>query len=373
MRILFWNQLFLPSIGGVEILTSRLAARLIARGHEVAVVATRLPRSLPASEVIGGVPVHRFRFNEALAPDGGDPGAKLDLLADIVNDVSSLKRQFRPDVVHINLSDANPYFHLRSHKAHPCPSILVFQTAIGPQFAGNRVLGKLIQSAAQTVVPSNAAAVSVARATGTPIGSIRVIAPGVPAAALQARPNVPESSIPMFVFVGRIYDYKGADTAIEAIARLDGAARLQIIGGGPQRQSLEQSVQARGLDHLVRFEGLVDDDRKSQILAESFAMVVPSRHEELFGMVAVEAALAGLPVIASRIGGLTEIVVDGETGLLVPPGDPAELADAMARLIKDRALACRMGLAGRQRALANYTLERTVDEFEQLYAECARA
>ena len=370
MRILFWNQLFLPSIGGVEIMTSRLAAALIARGHEVAVVATRQPKSLAAHDVINGVAVHRFPFSDALSQS--HPRASIDVLADIVAKVSSLKRQFRPDVVHTNLSDASPYFHLRSRNAHRCPSILMFHAALRGRFIGDGVLSALIRDATLLVAPCRAGAVNVAETTGIPVEAIRVVTPGIPTADYVPRPTAEDGAIPSFVFLGRLVDYKGADVAIEAIARLGGAACLRVIGDGPDRAKLERLVLRHGLTQLVKFDGpIMDQQKKDQALAAALAMVVPS-YKELFGTVAAEAALAGLPVIASRVGGLPETVVHGQTGLLVPPGDIGATANAMMRLVNEPALALQMGLAGRQHALENYTLERTAAAFEQIYAECAR-
>jgi glycosyltransferase involved in cell wall biosynthesis len=99
-------------------------------------------------------------------------------------------------------------------------------------------------------------------------------------------------------------------------------------------------------------------------------MVVPSLHHELFGMVAVEGALAGLPVIASATGGLQEIVEPGRTGFLAPAGDAPALARYLRILLADPALARRMGEAGRANALLRYTIEATTDRYERLYADC---
>jgi len=143
---------------------------------------------------------------------------------------------------------------------------------------------------------------------------------------------------------------------------------LYIIGDGPKRRSLEEMVHSRSLDALVSFEGAVDDETRKRLLSKSSIMIVPSRHEELFGMVAVEGALTGLPIIASAVGGLSEIV-DG-IGLLCPPGDAASLAMSLNVLIQDQPLAARLGQAGRARALASYTVDQMVDAYEKLYTEC---
>lgn len=104
--------------------------------------------------------------------------------------------------------------------------------------------------------------------------------------------------------------------------------------------------------------GWVAHDRMPDLYARAAVCAVPSVWEEPFGLVAVEALAAGRPVVASRTGGLARIVADGETGLLVPPGDAGALADALARLLDDPALRARLGAAGRAHALAEYALAR---------------
>lgn len=371
MKILFWNQFYLPVIGGVEILTARLAVRLKMLGHEVAVIAGRHPLSLPETQTIDGIPVHRFPFVQALKPNTVDPLASFRILSKTITAISALKKDFKPDIIHINVSDPSPYFHLRSAKSWNCPTVLSFQAAIDPLFLTREgVLNSLLKDASEIIVPSKAAANNVAQHAGVPHEKITPIAPGVPAKDFCLAEPSANDTISTFVFLGRVVDYKGVDTAIDAIASLRGRARLVVIGDGPHRERFEQDVKIRGLTHLVHFEGLVDDTRRKELLARGLAIVVPSRHEELFGMVAVEGSFSGLPVIASNIGGLAEIVIDGKTGLLVSPGSSSEMAAAMEWLVNNRKLASEMGRAARLRSLSKYTIELTVESYQALYKKC---
>lgn len=367
---MFWNEAFLPNIGGVEIFTKRLAEGLIQRGHEIAVIAGAHTDGLPDSEQTEGVQVHRFRFLEAINGSRQKGHAALENLMELLQTVADIKRRFRPDVVHVNLAGANSYFHLRTLKAHPTSTVVTFQAALNDRFkTSDGLLAQVISQAARVVAVSCAAAENISTFTGYPRCKIDIVTPGIPPDHFIQCQASDASGIPIIVFLGRLAKEKGADIAVEAVERLNGAARLRIIGDGPQRKNLEDMVHSRSLAQLVSFEGRVDDETRKRLLAESSIMVVPSRHEELFGMVAVEGALSGLPVVASAVGGLSEIVVD--RGLLCPPGDAKALAKSLEVLIKDRLFAARLGQAARAHALANHTVDRMIDAYERLYTECA--
>jgi glycosyltransferase involved in cell wall biosynthesis len=371
MRILFWNQSFLPTIGGVEVFTARLAGKLIARGHQAMVITDRHPNALPEEGEFDGLPVRRFAFRDALTYRAQDARAGLRLLRDITLGVARVKRDFRPDIVHVNLSDASPLFHLRTLETHPSATVVTLQAALSRRSAeGRSVTGSLFKQAARVVAVSHSAAANIDQYTNKMLAEIDVIAPGISLEEFAAPLIMPATPAPTIVFVGRLVPEKGGETAIAAIALLGGAAKLRIIGEGSERPRLQGLVRERGLDPFVSFEGAVDDGERRRILSESFAMVVPSLHHELFGMVAVEGALAGLPVIASATGGLQEIVEPGRTGFLAPAGDAPALARYLRILLADPALARRMGEAGRANALLRYTIEATTDRYERLYADC---
>lgn len=364
MRILFWNGPFLPRIGGVEIFTARLAGGLIARGHQVAVACNGQAGDEP--EVVPGLQVIRFPFLQVLGPTNPDPRARLRLIAETTAAAAELKRSFAPDLVHVNLSDASPYFHLRSLQAQPSPTLVTFQAALEKPVGPTSTTGALIAEASALVAVSNTAAANAAHFTDLPRDRIEVVYPGVPAAEFTAA-RAPAPGAPLIGFLGRLAEEKGVQVILQALSVLGGEARLRVIGDGPFRPRLEQLAQDFGVADRVEFAGEVDDAQRLRLMAECRALVVPSLHIELFGMVAVEGGLAGLPVIASAIGGLQEIVVPGETGFLFAAGDTEALAGHLRTITEDAALAARLGAAGRQRALANYTVETTVDRYEALY------
>jgi len=155
--------------------------------------------------------------------------------------------------------------------------------------------------------------------------------------------------------VGRLAAPKDFITLVRALARLPGGSyRAQIIGDGPDRGAIAREIERLGIGAPVSLAGECGD--VPQRLAAADVLVLSSRSEAM-PMVVLEAMAAGLPVVASAVGGMPELVVDGETGLLVAPGDPEALAAALSRLARDPLLRGRLGAAGRARAERHHSLQ----------------
>lgn len=373
LRIVFWNETYLPQIGGVEVFTERLGTGLMRRGHEIFVIADQIPQGSPKSETLNGIAVHRFPFRAAFRSvnNPGDVPRAPRQLVRIRQDVMELKARIGADIVHVNFHGPSSYFHLGGIRSATHRTVVAFQTALTTKAGEDGLIRSLLKEAVAVVTPSRAAARNIEVCTAYPSERISVIAPGIPADDVTGKADR-GSGLPSVIFVGRLVEEKGADVAVRAMHQLNGTAKLDIIGDGPQRATLEELTRELSLEGVVRFYGQVGDDQKRRMLAEASVMIVPSRHEELFGMVAAEAALASLPVVASDRGGLPEVVTDQETGILIPPDDASALAAALRRLLDDPALAAKMGRAGRSRTLREYSLEKMVDRYETLYfAACA--
>lgn len=197
-------------------------------------------------------------------------------------------------------------------------------------------------------------------------------APCRPSGETRAAWGVPAAA-PLIMSVGRFVAYKGYQDLIDAAAvvhREVPEARWVLVGDGELRPALTARAAEHGLDKHVHFLGWRDD--VPALLAQGDLFVMPS-HGEHFGRVVVEAMAMAKPVVATDAGGVPEIVQDGETGLLVPAADPAALARAMTRLLRDRAAAQRMGWAGRRRVEERFSLARHVQEMERIYAQCLGA
>ncbi|PPH20899.1 glycosyl transferase family 1 [Rathayibacter sp. AY1C4] len=197
---------------------------------------------------------------------------------------------------------------------------------------------------------------------------------GVPTSRPEAAPAAERAGI---VFVGRLTDKKGVPDLLEAVAALPGPIRdvpLTVVGDGHLREALVEQAARLGLQ--VTFTGSLPPAEVARILAGAAVFCAPSRtaatgDSEGFGMVFLEAALAGVPVVSYRHGGVPEAVQDGVTGLLVPEGDVPGLTGALAALLRDPDRAERMGAEGRERVLASFDLAERTRDLEDLYDRAA--
>lgn len=194
--------------------------------------------------------------------------------------------------------------------------------------------------------------------------------PGVPVPDLAEAERDPARA----VIVGHVSPTKRTDLAVEIAARVaaeEPAFRLDVVGRAQYRaedRALEAALHERvRADPGLAVEFVGHDPDVPRRLARS-GLLLHCRPDEPFGMVLIEAMAAGLPVVAPAAGGPLEIVVDGETGLLYPPGDATAAAAAVLRLVRDPALARRMGEAGRERVRRVFTPERQIADFRALLA-----
>jgi glycosyltransferase involved in cell wall biosynthesis len=174
------------------------------------------------------------------------------------------------------------------------------------------------------------------------------------------------------VTVARLNPEKDIDNLLRAATlavRDDPGFRLEIAGNGPCLPALRLTAAELALGDHVRFLGEVRD--VPGLLSRASLFVLPSLSEGV-SLTLLEAMARGLPVVATRVGGNPEVVVEGETGLLVPARDPAALAEAMLRLRRDGATAQRLGTAGRRRVEAHFDIRRMVANYESLYQVASR-
>jgi len=170
--------------------------------------------------------------------------------------------------------------------------------------------------------------------------------------------------------VSRLSSEKGMRYLIDAFGQLReryGAnVSLRIAGDGPERPRIEGAIQRLNLDSSVELRGWLDHDQVPGFLNELDVFVLPSTWEG-FGVAAAEAAAAGLPVVATNVYGIPDVVRDGETGFLTPPKDPGALARAIGRLVEDPALRARLGEAGREYVARHYDWTENAQQMASIY------
>jgi len=182
---------------------------------------------------------------------------------------------------------------------------------------------------------------------------------------------------PSVVFIGRVTRQKGLPVLLRAAERFDQAAQLVLCAGQADTAELQAEVTdlvdrlRASRSGVIWLPGMLAKAEVIQILSHATVLVCPSEYEPL-GIVNLEAMACGSAVVASAVGGIPEVVADGETGLLVPAGDEAAFATAINALIVDPARAAELGARGRQRAVAEFSWDRIAAQTAELYAELAR-
>jgi 1,4-alpha-glucan branching enzyme len=201
------------------------------------------------------------------------------------------------------------------------------------------------------------------------VDHVKVIHNGTDAASERTASTQHERD---YIFIAsRLVEKKGVKVAVQALATLSRRGKrvqLVIAGDGPQRAQLEQEAHELGIASHITFLGSVPHETVRRLMRESRFVVVPS-YWEAFGMVCVEAMAEARAVVATRTGGIPEIVLDGTTGILVEPDDAESLANGIARLFDDPAGADEMGRRGRARVLAHFTWDRMVDGYVRAYGQ----
>lgn len=277
-----------------------------------------------------------------------------------------LLRALRPDVLQANCgSPWECQFALLAGNLTPgVRTLAVHHTATPPKAGGqlrrNRI--NLRRTDAQVCVFTRGAR-TIEQWLRLREGAIRVIHNGV--ADRPVTPLARPAGGPIIGMVGHLHPRKGHDVMLQALPAIPGAT-VVILGEGPERARLERLARDLGVEARVLMPGWQADPRPWLHSFDVFAM--PSRTEPQ-GLATIEAMLAARPVVATAVDGVAEVVVDGTTGILVPPDDPRALAGAVGSLLEDPDLRCRMGEAGQLRARQMFSVEKMARSYEAVYGE----
>lgn len=365
MRVLFWSERFWPTIGGVGLSAGKLLPALRARGYDFVVVTSREYSDLPEEDDYKGIRVYRLPLWTSVAH------SDVNQIMELKRRIVKLKQAFRPDLVHINFVGPSVLFHFQTLDAHPSP-LLVSNDSPLPEhdITGHSLAGRAIRSADWVTCVSKASLAKVRELVPELVSRSSFIYKGLEVPSLK--PATLPIEPPGVLCLGRLVRNKGFDLAVTAFASLVARfpkARLVIAGDGTERLKLEQQVAGLGLQTAVDMVGWVRPDDVPALMNTASLVVIPSRNDGLEGLpnVAKEAGLMARPVVATRVGGLPEVIAHKQTGLLVEPEDSSALAEAMAFLLGHPEEFTRMGQAARLHVQNLFSWERYLDAYDALY------
>ena len=372
--------------GGMNVYVRELVSSLSQTGVECTTFTRADREGLPTEVMIE--PGHRVVHIEA-----GPHHLPKEALPEISDEfchgiIEWIKANETPDVIHGNYWLSGVVGHHLKHELG-VPFVSTFHTLARVKAEGgdpeplwrDRAEAEIIQCSDGICVSCGEEEEQFRRLYGDPAGRIEIISPGVeraffaPGAREAARHAIGfDVDRPLVLFVGRIQPLKGPDVAIRALAALErDDVQLVLVGGSSGRNGDVQAAEAHALVDELGLHDQVHfiEPQPHHILSSWYraadVVLVPSRSES-FGLVALEAAACGIPVVASAVGGLLSLVDDGETGFLIAGRRPTDFATAIATILNDAELAASMGAAAEARARL-YTWRAAADRLRSLYVD----
>ena len=377
-------------IGGLGRHVYQLATALAADGHEVVVLSRRPSGTDPSThpttdEVHEGVRViaaaqdpHEFEFGRdmmawTLAMGHAMIRAGLTLHA----------KGWQPDIVHAHdWLVAHPAIALAEFFDVPMVSTVHATEAgrhsgwVSGQISRqvHAVESWFVRESDSLIACSASMSDEISELFGPDLAEIVVIRNGIDSSRWPFAPRRAHAGPPELLFIGRLEYEKGVHEAIAALPRIrrtHPGTTLTIAGDGTQQDWLVEVARKHKVLKCVRFVGRVDHDELLRLMDRADAAVLPS-HYEPFGIAALEAAAAGIPLVTSNVGGLGEAVIDGETGVSFPPRDVAALAAAVRRVLDDPVAAQRRARAARERLTSDFDWHTVAAETAQVYLAAKR-
>ena len=369
MTVAILVLLFPPKwVAGTEIATYNIAKHLAKRGHEVHVI-TSLDEGLPKESIEQSFYVHRIKIPQMRF---------LGIVVFWLKALPLLKR-LKPDMVH-GQSTTTGIVGFLAKKLLKKPYVVYERgSEVYLPWLFKTPISKLVLRRADVVI----ALTEDMKTEMQKIYSrdVAVIPNGIDLESYEDLPTKEASrqrlalnnNDKIILFVGTLRPVKGLKYLIQAmnmVRQKDTKARLMLIGYGEERQSLEGLVKELDLGDRVTFVGKVPNEKVPEYMAASDIFVLPSLSEG-FPVVILEAMASGLPIVATKVGGLPEIVKDGENGFLVKPRGPEELADKVLALLENEEL--RRGMIRNNRnKVQQYSWENTVGQLEAIYSHVVK-
>lgn len=372
--------------GGVETVVRELAVRLRERGEDVEVFASDLydeahwVRRQDFSPTVEGVPVHRYPVYKRLVP-----GLTMPLVVGLMSGLA----ERRPDLIHAH---SHRYGHVLESAAEarklevPWVTTAHYHPPRYDQSALHHALLRgqdfLFAAAAYHDADAIIAITEQERrilAEFTPAKRIRVIPHGIDLAPwTMPEPPAPSAAVPplpprYLLYAGRVAQNKGLPLLLDAVARIPESERIPLVIMGRDwgmRPQLEVQARRLGIEDRIQWLGHVEDPSDYRAVFRRATVFTFPSEWEAFGLVLLEAMAAGVPIVATAVGGVPEVLDEGRTGHLVPYGDPDALAAAVRELLGSSDQRTALAVAGRRR-VEGYSWDRVIDDHLALYRELA--
>ncbi|MDA2916244.1 glycosyltransferase family 4 protein [Nitrospinae bacterium AH_259_B05_G02_I21] len=379
MNILLSPVSYLPQRSGVPIIVQNLAKAFVRMGHNVIIVTPKLDQAHPSFEIIDGIEVHRMPFVFPWRLLWQRPKeSRLQFCLRCPTDIQRLvrlmdKKQIEIIDIHSLTGPHLPYMIFAKLFSNR-PFVVTLQgndfLQLNTQHSRMRrmLLRYSLRRAEQITAVSSHVASEAARFWPEVSGKIVTIPNSVAVDEFGGPACFPFPS-PYLLSLARLNPLKGHDvllTAFRRIAEREKNIHLIIAGDGPQKIRLHAITLALGLKDRVTFLGEVGRERVKELLAGCEFLVLPSWNEGI-PVVALEAMASRKAVVSTHVGGVPEIVSHSETGLLVPPGDPNSLAEAMLSLLQNRDQCKAMGDRGRAFVKDHHDFTQTIDRYLDVY------
>lgn len=374
MRICFFSRSDVahPSSGGMETQGKLLTEGLVKAGHQVIVITTAHPQNLE-KEIRNGVEIRCLKNTPSRV-------YSQEWWEESVRHFNILHRGKNFDVVLSQSVSGWGYLKAKKQFGIPCVAIMHGTTfrelktrwaSVSSPLGFLRFLKELSIRLWRTVFRwlcwfgKFDAIIAVSEAVRGSLIKNYFLSPqkvftvynGVDIEKFEARNSTPKEN-KTILYLGRLDRDKGLSLLLRAVANF----QLLIVGDGPEKTRLEKQAKELGLSDVVEFVGQVPYEETPKYYQAADVFVLPSEALEGLPMTVIEAMAAGLPVVASRVGGVPEAVIEGETGLLVEPGNVEELSAALQKLLTDDVLREKMGRRAREVAEEKFSQEKMVEE-----------
>lgn len=357
-----------------------LGRALAAKGHEVVIYARKESADQPDRQALAPRLSVEYLTAGPLAPVPADQLSSY--VKDIASHLSERWRKHSPAVVHA-FHWTNGLAALSAAREHPVPVVVSFGS-LGAAERRHRIAGEsasvrlrmesCIAKAATTVLASTAEEVDELARLGTPNAKVRMVPCGVDTKKFKPTGRVAKrNSRPQLIAIGSLAEYRGLDKILRSLVDLP-TVELTIVGG-PAAQDLDSDHGYRilgklaaqlGIAERVKFAGHVSDDDLPKLIRSADLLVSAARYEPV-GLAAIRAMACGVPVIATSVGSYADAVIDGTSGMLIPPSRPEMLGGRLRDLLATPMRLAAFGIAACDRASSRYPWERIVTETVAVY------